>query len=187
MNVRRVFLSSVIFAGLASGQVTLTLDPAVITSCAPSGAGRTRVVWSRAGVDPVIVHVLSATGPALTGPMPADGQAETGDWVADGMLFVLTDSSSRELAHVTARLRCIPVASLNASLAAGPYLPLSVGNSWVYRVKSRTGGPYYAIQRVERAQLDAAGNLWFVIVERVGETTSEGAWRVDEQGRIHRI
>ena len=78
-------------------------------------------------------------------------------------------------------------------LGAGSYFPLNVGNEWVYRVKSRSGGPYYVNRRVQRAQLDSSGLLWFLVVDTFPVplaaeptvATAETQYRMDEQGRIH--
>ncbi len=158
----------------ASAQVSFQLDPGVITRCDPNNLGQTRVIWTNAGTSPVFVHVFSPAGPPLTGPMPSSGQADTLTWVTDGMAFVLTDSGGRELARATAAVRC-------TSDASGTFFPLAVGDTWVYQVISRGGGPYYSVQRVKRAQLDAAGVLWFVI----GDGSAETLYRIDDQGRVH--
>ncbi len=69
-------------------------------------------------------------GVALTGwNTEAYGVAETGDWVSDGMSFHLVDRGGSVLAATLVKVRC------GESMA--PWLPLDLGNEWIYFTKTR--------------------------------------------------
>jgi hypothetical protein len=167
----------------AFAQPTLTLSPAVITTCSFPGFGRTRIFWNVPGADSV---QLRAGGPSGTimGVEPPQGNTATGDWVQDGMVFALTTGDGQQLASATARVFCQPA-------SAGSYLPLDVANEWVYRADSRFGTALYQTRRVERADV-INGTLYFVISFRSGApnfpnamgTVTEVPYRTDALGRV---
>lgn len=185
-NSTIVMLVLVSLSTFAAAQITMTVSPALVTSCDSRGLGQVRVFWSNAGPGPVMVRVGGPTGIAFTGPWYPTGQADTGYWVVDGTVFSLTDSTGHELARASANVRCAPT-----PLTTGSYFPLSVGNEWVYQALSRNSGPYYFDRRVTGVRT-VAGVLWYV----VGSTSafnglvtpvSEELYRQDDQGRIHRL
>src|SRR5258708_38034987 len=98
------------FAVCIHAQTTLTLVPDVITHCSNNvvSVGRTTVVWNYPGPGPVQVRVNAPDGPSMTGLAPSQGTAPTGDWVHDGLVFVLTDTGSQELARTTAHVKGNP-------------------------------------------------------------------------------
>src|ERR1700736_4750850 len=137
-------------------QTTFTLLPNVITHCSSNivGLGRAAVVWNYPGPGPVQVRVVAPDGPSMTGLAPSRGTAPTGDWVHDGLVFVLTDAGSQELARATARVKCNPAGEvLPAGLAAASYFPLQVGDEWVYAVNNRSITSAYFTRRISRAEL----------------------------------
>lgn len=119
------------------------------------------------------------------GVEPPQGSTGTGDWAQDGMVFALTTADGQQLASTTARVVCQPS-------SAGSYLPLDVGNEWVYSVNSRTGTALYQTRRVERAEI-INGTLYFIVSFRTGPpnfltaaaTVAEVPYRTDAQGRVY--
>jgi hypothetical protein len=178
--VKSHILLTAFLAAPAFAQPTLTLSPAVITTCAFPGFGRTRIFWNVPGADSV---QLRAGGPSGTimGVEPPQGSTGTGDWVQDGMIFALTTADGQQLASATARVVCQPESGqVPAALAAGSYLPLDIGNEWIYRVDTRIGTAVYQTRRVDRAEV-INGTPYFVVA--VGST--EVPHRTDAQGRVY--
>ena len=155
----------------AFAQPTLTLSPAVITTCAFPGFGRTRIFWNVPGADSV---QLRAGGPSGTimGVEPPQGSTGTGDWVQDGMVFALTTGDGQQLASATARVLC--------QTPSSSYFPLDVGNEWVYRIDNRFSTAVYQTRRVLRAEV-INGTLYFI----VGIGLNEVPYRGDAQGRVY--
>jgi len=175
--------------GAQTTQPILSIDPAVITHCPAAGMGQATILWNYSGAGPVFVHVNSASGPAMTGPSNASGSATTGDWVTDGMVFVLTDSSGKQLASATAVVQCTPFGEvLPSALATAPYFPLQVGDEWMYLYNSRAGTGNYRLRRITEAQV-IAGTVWFVMEESAsGSTTlSDTLYRIDSMGRVYQM
>jgi hypothetical protein len=166
--------------GVLSAQVaTLTIAPPVITECR-AGVGRAVLSWRAPG--PVEVRVGDASGTALTGLEPAEGSASTGDWVSDGMKFVLVSAGGAPLAEAVARVDCgsaLPL--LSEGLERLGYLPLQVGNRWVYRNNSRLATSTYATQTIVRTE-ERGGETWYV----AATGNSEIMYRTDGEGRIFR-
>src|SRR5260370_12821150 len=157
------------FAVCIHAQTTLTLLTDVITHCSNNvvSLGRTSVVWNYPGPGPVQVRVNAPDGPSMTGLALSQGTAPTGDWVHDGLIFVLTDAGSQELARTTAHVKCNPAGEvLPAGLAAASYFPLQVGDEWVYADNDRIITGAYITRRVARAEL-IGNTLWFVIEDTV--------------------
>jgi hypothetical protein len=188
--VKSHILLTAILTAPAFAQPSLTLSPAVITTCSFPGFGRTRIFWNVSGTDSV---QLRAGGPSGTimGVEPPQGSTGTGDWVQDGMVFALTTADGQQLASATARVLCQPPSSqVSAALAAGSYLPLDIGNEWVYRVDDRSSTALYQRRRVERADV-INGTLYFVVSFRTGArgvgtaTATEVPYRTDTQGRVY--
>lgn len=170
-------------------QTSLTLNPEVITHCAPNGLGHLTAVWNYSGPGPVQVRVLSSNGPSMTGPTLPQGNAQSGEWVRDGMMFVLTDAGTQELARATARVQCNFAGEvLPTALAVASYFPLRVGDEWVYLVNSRLITSAYVTRRISRAEL-VGNTAWFVIEQTVsGEANpQETRFRNDNQGRIYQL
>ena len=172
---------------LGQAQSRLEISPALITQCGLYGLGRATLTWSSPGPGPVQVRIHGPQGPAFTGPADPAGSMDTLDWVADNTVFVLMDvSTSRELARATARVACAPFSQqVPAALAAGSYLPLQVGNQWLYRVNDRLVTSRYLEWRILRAEL-INGKGWFVLSSGYTDLTvrSETRVRIDEQGRV---
>jgi hypothetical protein len=187
-DVTRWLLGAVLLAAAAAAQSKLEISPALITQCGgPYQLGRAKLTWSSPGPGLVQVRVHSPAGPTLTGPASPTGSAETGDWVTDGTVFVLIEAgTTRELARATAQVACAAFdQQAPAALAAGAYLPLQVGNQWVYRVSDRFVTSRYFTWRVVRAER-ISGVAWFVVVRGYTEldTAAETRMRLDEQGRV---
>jgi len=167
-------------AGVLWAQVaTLTISPPVITECR-AGVGRAVLSWQAPG--PVQVRIGSATGSPLTGLEPAEGSASTGDWVGDGMKFVLVSADGAPLAEAVARLDCGSALSLlSEGLERLGYLPLQVGNRWVYRNNSRFATSTYTTRTIVRTE-EHGGETWYV----AAAGGSEIMYRADAGGRIFR-
>jgi len=189
--VKSRILLTVLLSYPALAQPSLTLAPAVITTCSFPGFGRTQIFWHVPGADSV---QLRAGGPdgTIMGVEPPQGTTTTGDWVQDGMVFALTTADGQQLASATARVLCQPVSvQVAAATAAGSYSPLDVGNEWLYRVDNRLGTALYQTRRVERAEI-INGTLYFIISFRTGSLSlgtspqpTEVPYRTDDQGRVY--
>ena len=124
-------------ACLLQAQPSVTLHPPVITDCDTAGLGQATVQWSDPGGGLVQV-LVGAVGVSFTGRVPASGSSTTGVWVSDGMPFVLVDAAGNQLAGTTAHVLCSPSGGpVAAGLAAASYLPLDIGNRWIYLANSR--------------------------------------------------
>jgi hypothetical protein len=176
-------------ACLLQAQPSITFHPPIITDCDSAGLGQTTVQWTDPGGGSVRV-LVSTAGVPLTGPSPASGSATTGVWVSDGMLFTLVDAAGNQLASTTAQVLCSPSGGpVAAGLAAASYLPLDIGNRWIYLTNSRIATAQYLQWLVTGAQT-IGGQLWFVIqVSASGvQTSSAGTqmlMRQDDGGRIY--
>ncbi|MDP3000281.1 MAG: hypothetical protein Q8N47_22540 [Bryobacterales bacterium] len=172
--------ASMLLGGVLSAQVaTLTIAPPVITECR-GGVGHAVLSWR--APEPVEVRVGGASGPPFTGIEPAEGSAATGDWVGDGMKFALVSASGVPYAEAVARVDCgsaLPL--LGQGLERLGYLPLQVGNRWVYRNNSRVATSTYTTQTIVRSE-ERGGETWYVAA--VGD--SEIMYRTDAEGRIFR-
>ena len=81
-------------------------------------------------------------------------------------------------------LAAIVLASPLLARAEQSYLPLAVGNTWVYRVSNRVITNTYITETVVRAQ-QVQGETWFVIQSTpVG---GEQLWRWDNDGKLFRL
>jgi hypothetical protein len=179
-------------AGLLHAQPSVTLHPPVITDCDSAGLGQATVQWSDPGGG--LVQVLVGTaGVSFTGRVPASGSSTTGVWVSDGLPFVLVDAAGNQLANTTAQVLCSPSGGpVAAGLAAASYLPLDIGNRWIYLTNSRLATAQYVQWLVTGAQT-VGGQLWFVIqVSSSGmQSTSSASFqmlmRQDSGGRIYTL
>ncbi|MGA7409292.1 MAG: BACON domain-containing carbohydrate-binding protein [Bryobacteraceae bacterium] len=81
---------------VAGQQATVSQDaPNVTFTASPiSAAGVSTLSWNAPGYSSVVIHVNSATGPAMTGILSSSGSAPTGTWVTNGMQFFLVDAAS---------------------------------------------------------------------------------------------
>ncbi len=149
-------------ACLLQAQPSVTLHPPVITDCNSFGLGQATVQWSDPGGGTVQVLVGAKDVP-FTGRVPASGSAATGVWVSDGLPFVLVDAAGNQLASTTAQVLCSPSGGpVAAGLAAASYLPLDIGNRWIYLTNSRLATAQYVQWLVSGAQT-VGGQVWFVI------------------------
>ena len=170
-------------------QTNINFIPAVVTQCAPNGLGNGVIAWSSTNSGLVQVRIGSAGGPALTGTSPAQGTAATGEWVNDGMVFVLVDGSSRELARTIAHVKCSAATqSLPSALASGSYFPLQAGNEWIYEFNTRSVTSAYVTRRISRAEL-IGDTVWFVFEESMSGSAqiSESRFRGGDSGRIYQL
>ncbi len=186
-------------ACLLQAQPSVTLHPPVITDCdsavlgqtgvGQTGVGQTMVQWSDPGGGTVQVLVGTVQA-SLTGLVPASGSTMTGLWVTDGMPFVLVDAAGNQLASATAQVLCSPLGGpVAAGLAAASYLPLDIGNRWIYRTNNRTATSQYTQWLVTGAQT-VGGQLWFVIQLSASDVQSSDAdtqmlMRQGDGGRIY--
>lgn len=185
--MRREVLLTVVAVALGQAQdlpVVFTIEPTVITDCR-DGLGRATLRWNDPAGRQLQVRVNGLNGTPLTG-YDSSGAAETGYWVTNGMTFLLVDGGGRQLGQVTARVACSTISpALQAALASQPYLPLEVGNQWVYRVSNRAVTNDYIVWRVERTE-ESGGYTWFVISETGSSGgRSERRYRVEGDDRVY--
>jgi hypothetical protein len=148
------------------------------------------VQWSDPGGGTVQV-LAGANDVPFTGRVPASGSAATGVWVSDGLPFVLVDAAGNQLASTTAQVLCSPSGGpVAAGLAAASYLPLDIGNRWIYLTNSRLATAQYVQWLVTGAQT-VGGQLWFVIqvstsgVQSTASSSFQMLMRQDSGGRIY--
>jgi len=176
-------------AGAAFAQTTnttFTITPALVTQCNSAGQGTVQLSW-RTAESSVQVRIGSSTGPAMTGFQAGNGGATSGDWVSDGMVFVLVNPSGQELARATASVQCRPASSnLADQLATQSYLPLEVGNRWIYRYTDRSVTANHLVRTVDRTVVEA-GETWYVLRDQIvpGARIAENLYRTDADGRIY--
>ncbi|MEO8663502.1 MAG: hypothetical protein ABI693_33915 [Bryobacteraceae bacterium] len=167
----------------------VTITPTTLTQCT-NGLGHATIAWNAPAGQRVRVHVLSATGPPMTGLENAAGSAQTGDWVRDGMAFYVVNDAGQELGRVVAEVNCGGTAdTTNAAFStASAWFPLQVGNRWVYRSNSRSATSTYTVWSLTGTTL-VGSDTWFVLEIRASgaETASTVLYRCDESGRIYRI
>jgi hypothetical protein len=130
----------------------MTISPVIIHDCIDGHAAAT-LTWSGA-TGPVDLHVIKAGGPSMTGLTGPSGTAMTGQWVSDGLQFFLVDQSGIVEATATAKVRCGGSArTIETGLAGGSYVPLQVGNTWVYRVNNRQITNDYLVRTIAGTQI----------------------------------
>ena len=178
----------VLMIGCAYGETFIRLSPTVVTQCGPGGSSGATVVWAFDGAGPVQVRVGAPNGTSLTGLTTPQGQTATGNWLTDGLVFVLTDAGSQEIARTTAVVRCSPQGEvLPQALATATYFPLQVGDEWVYNYNSRIGTANYLTRRITQAEV-IAGITWFDILESIdGDQPALSQYRSDDAGRIYQL
>ena len=124
----------------------------------------------------------------MTGREAPAGSAKTGDWVSNGMVFLLETDSGVELARVIAKLNCgASPDPLEAALAAGAWLPLQVGNQWIFRYNSRGVTSSSATWMI--GGIEQRGELTYFVLSS-GVTGAPGRatlLRSNADGRIYRI
>lgn len=184
MRYLLLFASLPLFAQFGDG---LYLVPSTITDC-QSGLGRTTVTWSPRFIPQSQVRVNSSQGTPLTGLQPS-GAISTGYSITDGTVFYLTDADGKVLATAVARLNCQELApAVRESFANNTYLPLQLGNRWVYRYTSPFSIGEYRTREVVALE-EINGITWYVIRTREAHlaTISLARYRVDEDGRVLRL
>lgn len=160
----------------------LSISPDPVTDCV-AGAGRATLRWSgaSAGVD---VRVGDAAGPSMTGPTGGSGEATTGHWVNEGLRFLLVNPQGAVEASVTARLRCGGAPSvLDPVFRTGSWLPLQVGNTWIYRQNTRQVTSAYSTRTIARTE-ELGGRTYFVLT---ADNLTPTRLREDPEGRIWRF
>lgn len=179
------YLAGLGFAAPLVASQLLTISPAVITDCR-SGLGHATLAWNAPAGARVQIRIGNRNGTPMTAVTESTGSAETGDWVTDGMVFVLAGSDGYEYARVTARLNCGgSIDTTGAALtASSAYLPLSVGNQWVYRENSRLATSIYFTRTLTTTR-EVGDRTYFVMETRSqGGAPFETLMRADEKGRI---
>ena len=148
-------------SALLPAAATLTLSPPIIYDCTDT-LGQATVTWSGASA-PVQIRVETPQGPALTGFNPPSGSATTGNWVRDGLMFFLVDQQGNVQASVAARVQCGGTPNtLDQGLQGGSFLPLQLGNTWVYRYNTRFITSVYVTLKVTGTQ-QTNGKTYFII------------------------
>jgi hypothetical protein len=179
MNAPKFAAFVVLSVPALAQQASLVVTP--ISSCV-GGRARVRVAWTAPNVPGV--QVLAGQGQEqrpMTGLEPAFGAAESGDWVTDGMRFTLAAEDGRVLASATASIDCDGSGGqLRAALNGLGWLPLQVGNCWVYRSNSRQVTSSYYTRTITRTE-QSNGRTWYVL------DTPETLLRADGEGRIYEL
>lgn len=170
--MRTTFLL-VVTAASAWGQPSLRVTTG--EGCT-NGYGRAVVEWT-APQGPVQVRVGGLEGTPLTGLEEPTGRSETGDWVTDGMVFVLV-YQERVIAQAIAHLACLGGDALGAAQARLGWLPLQVGNRWLYRADDRLSTGNYSVWEVAGTR-EFNGRTYF-------ELRGIGYLRNDDEGRVWR-
>jgi hypothetical protein len=165
---------------------TLTVSPAIIYDCIDGNAAAT-LTWNGA-TGPVDVRVGKATGSSMTGLTNPSSTAMTGQWVSDGLQFFLVDRSGIVEATATAKVRCGGSAStIETGLAGGSYVPLQVGNTWVYRVNSRQITNDYLVRTITGTQI-VNGQTYYVVTQTYpGPDAVVMMLRGDDAGVIYQL
>ena len=165
---------------------TLTISPAISYDCTGGDAVST-LTWSGAS-GPVDVRVIKANGPSMTGLTNPAGSATTGQWVSDGLQFFLVDESGIVEATATATVRCGGSArTIETGLAQGSYVPLQVGNTWVYRVNNRVITNDYLVLTITGMQI-VNGQTYYVVTQAYpGPATVTMMLRGDNNGIIYQL
>jgi hypothetical protein len=175
--------SAFVFFGasiLASG-ATLTIDPAVISTCV-SGLGAATLTWAGA-TGSVEIRVGAANGPAMTGFVAGpSGSAATGVWVTDGLTFYLVDQGGNVEAFVVAAVRC--GSGVDQGLAGGSYFPLAVGNTWVYKYNDRSITAAYVVQTITGQQV-LGGQIYYALTQTTPGPSTVALLRADSNGVIY--
>lgn len=166
----------------AARAATLTLSQDPVTDCA-NGLGRATLRWSGAN-EPVEVRIGGPAGPAMTGLTSSPGESTTGYWISDGMRFVLVNARGAIEARAEARLRCGGnVSALELAARNGSFLPLQVGNTWVYKNRGRALSYEYVTYTISGTET-LGGLTYFVLTS--GGSGGERL-RADAEGRIWRF
>lgn len=171
-------------------QPSVTLHPSVITDCDPYALGLTTVQWSDPGGQGLVQVLVGSVQASFTGHVPPSGTSTTGVWVNDGMPFVLVDAAGNTLASTVAHVLCSPQGGpVAAGLATESFLPLDIGNRWVYRTLTRFSTPTYAQWLVTGSE-EIGGQLWFVIQVSASDMQSNSSnsqmlMRQDPNGAIY--
>lgn len=161
MQFRCLLLISL--TAILSSAATLTVSPAFNADCT-LGLGSATLAWSGA-VGPVRILVGQPNGPALTGYTGASGSAATGLWVTDGMTFYLVDKIGTVEASATAHLSCGGTPrTIDRGLSGGSYFPLAVGNTWIYKYKSRFVTADYVVRSISDTQI-IGGQTYYVLTQ----------------------
>lgn len=170
------------FSSVAEGAATIALSQDPVTDCT-NGLGRATLRWSGA-TGPVEVRILDAAGPTMTGLTSPSGESTTGYWISDGMRFLLVNARGEVEARTEARLRCGGNASaLEIAARNGSFLPLQVGNTWVYKNRGRALAYEYVTHTISRTET-LGGLTYFVLTS--GSSVLERL-RADPEGRIWRF
>ncbi len=173
------FLSSALFA-----QPTLTISPAVIYQCNANGLGQATLYWQGAP-DQVQIRVGMPNGQAMTGLLRGAGFTQTGDWVSDGLRFFLVNGAGQVVAQARASVACGQnPAKPTVHLGPASYLPLAVGNRWIYELNSREVSHAYLTWTVTR-KVKTAFREYFEVEVRAGTNVQTRLFREDESGQIY--
>jgi hypothetical protein len=81
---------TVLLTGVTPPTPVFTAQPNPISAADQA----TTLYWNAPGYSNLVIHVNSATGPALTGPVGSSGSVTTGPWVTNGMQFFLVNATT---------------------------------------------------------------------------------------------
>lgn len=184
--MKSAILFSLFFAGAAFGIPALTISPPIIYDC-QNGVGMAVLTWSGA-TGPVDVRVAKKDGTSMTGLTTPSGSAPTGQWVTDGLQFFLVDQAGIVEAQATATVRCGSTArTIETGLDGGSYMPLQLGNTWVYRVNSRGFTNTYVVQAITGTEV-VNGTTYYVLTQTYpGPPSVVAALRGDSNGVIYQL
>jgi hypothetical protein len=124
----------------------------------------------------------------MTGLTNPSGTAMTGQWVSDGLQFFLVDEAGIVEATATAKVRCGGSArTIETGLAGGSYVPLQVGNTWVYRVNNRQITNDYVVRTITGTQI-VNGQTYYVLTQTYpGPAAVVTMLRGDDMGVIYQL
>lgn len=167
----------------------INISPSLITQCT-NGHGHATLTWIAPAGSRVQIRIGARDGVPMTALTDATGSAQTGDWIDDGMTFYLVNDAGVEFGRVTAHQNCggIDDTIASALTASTAYLPLQVGNQWIYRMNSRFATSIYTSWTLTRTQ-QIGDQTWYVLEMHSGASDAavETLIRYDEQGRLHRL
>lgn len=173
-----LFFRFFLLFSVAGSAATLTLHPSLSAPCT-DGFGTFTVSWADA-TGPVDVRIGDPRGTSMTGVVPSSGSASTGAWVSDQMRFFLVNTAGRVEASATANTRCGLKTSL---LPSESYLPLAVGNLWVYRYNDRSVTSLYVTRQIQRTE--ELGNKTYFVLE--SDPLPAQRLRADADGKVYRF
>lgn len=124
-----------LLGSLICSAASFTIDPPVIYDCNGS-VGKAILRWN--GVPGHIRILVGPERALFAESSEATGSAETGTWVGDELEFrLVSDRLDTEL-MARAQVRCNAQNVPANGITSESFYPLEVGNTWIYRVDSRS-------------------------------------------------